>query len=118
MSGKIFYELFHARVARKVRDVAFVRLEQIAPFPFDRMATAAAMYPNAELVWAQEEPKNMGAYAYVRPRFATALVQLNSDKLRVLRPMCRPTAAAATGLFRNHIAELKDLVEKVLDSSS
>jgi len=53
VSGKIFYELYHARAARKIRDVTFVRLEQIAPFPFDRMAAAAALYPKAQLVWAQ-----------------------------------------------------------------
>jgi hypothetical protein len=53
VSGKMFYELYHARAARKIRDVTFVRLEQIAPFPFDRMAAAAALYPKAQLVWAQ-----------------------------------------------------------------
>jgi len=114
VSGKMFYELYHARAARKIRDVTFVRLEQIAPFPFDRMAAAAALYPKAQLVWAQEEPKNMGAYSYVRPRMATALVELNHDNLRQLRVMCRPVAAAATGLFRVHMDELKDLVDQVL----
>jgi 2-oxoglutarate dehydrogenase complex dehydrogenase (E1) component-like enzyme len=56
----------------------------------------------------------MGAYSYVRPRMATALVELNHDNLRQLRVMCRPVAAAATGLFRVHMDELKDLVDQVL----
>ena len=47
--------------------------EQLAPFPFHSVAKAAGAHPAAELIWAQEEPKNMGAYAHVAPRIATAL---------------------------------------------
>jgi 2-oxoglutarate dehydrogenase complex dehydrogenase (E1) component-like enzyme len=54
-------------------DVALVRVEMLFPFPFDEIAEAISRYPNAELVWAQEEPKNMGAWAFVRPRLAAAL---------------------------------------------
>ena len=45
---------------------------QISPFPYDLVATELSRYPNAELVWTQEEPKNMGAWQYVQPRFSTA----------------------------------------------
>ena len=62
----------------------------------------------------QEEPKNMGAYAYVKPRMCTALLQLNRDTERKLVPKTRPVAAAATGLFRNHMNELKNLLDDVL----
>lgn len=66
----------------QVEGIVFVRIEQLAPFPFDRIAQAVANFPDAELVWVQEEPKNMGAYNYVAPRLKTALRQLNSDTSR------------------------------------
>jgi 2-oxoglutarate dehydrogenase E1 component len=74
-TGQIYYELLAERENRGVTDVAIVRLEQIAPFAFDRVATNAATYKNAEIVWAQQEPMNMGAYAYINPRIMTATRQ-------------------------------------------
>ncbi len=61
------------RRARKLTDVAIVRLEQIAPFPFDQVQANAALYPNAKAFWVQEEPFNAGAYGFVAPHFNTAL---------------------------------------------
>jgi hypothetical protein len=72
-SGKIFYHLYHARRAAGIQDTSFVRLEQIAPFPFDMVAKSIREYPNAELVWVQEEPRNMGAWSYIKPRFDTTV---------------------------------------------
>jgi 2-oxoglutarate dehydrogenase E1 component len=56
-TGQIYYELLAEREKRAIDDVALVRLEQIAPFPFDRVAENAAKYKNAEITWAQQEPK-------------------------------------------------------------
>jgi len=56
-SGQIYYELLAEREKREIQDVALVRLEQIAPFAFDRVAEMAAKYQNAEVIWAQQEPK-------------------------------------------------------------
>ena len=70
---QMFYHLYHARAAAGIKTTTFVRLEQIAPFPYDIVARAIHRYPNAELVWVQEEPRNMGAWAYVKPRFDTTL---------------------------------------------
>ncbi|ETO22037.1 hypothetical protein RFI_15167, partial [Reticulomyxa filosa] len=76
-SGKIWIHLLDHRVKSTeksgyLKNIALVRLEQIAPFPYDLVQEQLKKYPNAELVWAQEEPKNMGAWHYVFPRFATA----------------------------------------------
>ena len=71
-SGKIFYALSHARASRKMDDVALVRLEQLHPFPHDALAERLARFPNAEVVWAQEEPKNMGFWTFAKPRVDTA----------------------------------------------
>jgi 2-oxoglutarate dehydrogenase E1 component len=56
-TGQIYYELLTEREKRGNNDVAIVRLEQIAPFAFDRVSEAAAKYKNAEVIWAQQEPK-------------------------------------------------------------
>ena len=56
-NGQIYYELLAEREKRGRSDVALVRLEQIAPFPFERIAQNVATYSNAEVVWAQQEPK-------------------------------------------------------------
>jgi 2-oxoglutarate dehydrogenase E1 component len=56
-TGQIYYELLAERESRGATDVALIRLEQIAPFAFERVAMNAALYKNAEIVWAQQEPK-------------------------------------------------------------
>ncbi|XP_011141083.1 2-oxoglutarate dehydrogenase, mitochondrial isoform X2 [Harpegnathos saltator] len=73
-SGKVYYDLKKARAERQLDDkIAIARVEQISPFPYDLVKKEAAKYPNAELVWSQEEHKNQGAWTYVQPRFHTAL---------------------------------------------
>ena len=72
-SGKIYYELLQKRRDAGVKDVAIVRIEQLSPFPFDKVAQFCEQYgPDCEVVWAQEEPKNMGPWFYVDDRIATA----------------------------------------------
>ena len=70
---QIFYHLHQARKAARIQDITIIRVEQIAPFPYDLIAPAINKFQNAELVWVQEEPKNMGAWTYVKPRFDTAM---------------------------------------------
>jgi 2-oxoglutarate dehydrogenase complex dehydrogenase (E1) component-like enzyme len=67
-----------ARRARRQRDIVLVRLEQISPFPHDLLMNVVQQYRQAELVWCQEEPKNMGAWGYVQPRLLTALKHCGS----------------------------------------
>ena len=74
---QIYYHLYHKRSAHQIIDTTFVRLEQIGPFPFDMIAAAIMKFPNAELVWAQEEPRNMGAWSYIKPRFDTVIRDRN-----------------------------------------
>ena len=98
---------------REVQDVALVRLEQIAPFAFDLVAETAAKYENAEVIWAQQEPKNMGAYSYVNSRIMTATREINGNEKRA-RYVGRPVSAApATGMTLVHQAEYNDIVNGV-----
>lgn len=95
------------------RDIATARIEQLAPFPFHEVADCIARYPKAEIVWVQEEPKNMGAYAHVFPRLLTVMKQLgDSRKLSYIgRP---PSASPATGQYEVHVQEMKTIVDEAL----
>ncbi|KAL0589809.1 hypothetical protein ABG067_002034 [Albugo candida] len=81
-TGKVYYDLLQERQEKKIDSVAMIRVEQIAPFPFDKVAEEAARYPNADIVWVQEEPQNMGCWTYVSPRIETALKKINNDDRR------------------------------------
>jgi len=115
-SGKIYYDLEKARAAHDVNDVTIARIEQISPFPFHLVAEEAAKYPNAKIVWTQEESKNMGAWSYVQPRFASALKQINNDPDRAdLQYVGRkPSASPATGFKHDHDSEQEAIVKETL----
>jgi 2-oxoglutarate dehydrogenase E1 component len=112
-SGQIYYELIAERERRGVTDVAIVRLEQIAPFAFDRVAYIASHYKNAEIVWAQQEPKNMGCYAYVNPRIMTATRELNKEEKRARYVGRGVSAAPATGMAKVHQIEYQSILDGV-----
>ena len=114
-SGKIFFELIEEREKRGIKDVAIVRIEQIAPFPFDKVAKEMAHYKNAEVFWAQEEPKNMGAWTFVQPRIETATRSINKKAQRPVFVGRKPAAATATGLGgRAHSAEQSNIINVAL----
>merc|ERR1719162_2624937 len=92
------YDMIKLRDEQGIDDVAIARVEQISPFPFDLVHRHADEFPNAEVVWCQEEPKNQGSWSYVRRRIETALGK--SDNHAGARPrfVGRPASAStATG---------------------
>ncbi|HEX6642339.1 MAG TPA: multifunctional oxoglutarate decarboxylase/oxoglutarate dehydrogenase thiamine pyrophosphate-binding subunit/dihydrolipoyllysine-residue succinyltransferase subunit, partial [Thermoanaerobaculia bacterium] len=109
-SGKVFYDLKQAR-DKASANVAILRLEQFYPFPQQMLVDALEGYPNAtELVWVQEEPRNMGAWPFLHERLAALLGE--GQKLEYVG---RPVAAApATGSHHRHDEQQKALVEKAL----
>lgn len=113
-SGKVYYDLLQEREARGIDDVALVRVEQIAPFPFDKVAEQAAKYKNAEVAWVQEEPQNMGFWTYVSPRIETALNKINNDDRRPLYVGRTAAASPATGYAAVHQIEQTRLINKAL----
>ncbi|XP_021697107.1 2-oxoglutarate dehydrogenase, mitochondrial isoform X5 [Aedes aegypti] len=110
-SGRVYYDLTKARKERKLdSDIAISRLEQISPFPYDLIKAECAKYPNAELVWAQEEHKNQGYWTYIEPRFDTAI-----NSTRDLSYVGRPcSASTATGSKAQHTKELKNLLDNAM----
>ena len=113
-TGKIYYELLHERQQRKIETTAIVRLEQLYPLTEEELAAALAPYPkNIPLLWVQEEPLNMGAYSFIRLRFADFFCQhWKFDKVG------RPTSATpATGSASSHKLEQSLLLQAVFDDS-
>ncbi len=113
-SGKIYYDLLQARKEQKIEDVALLRMEQVAPFPTRSVTVELAKYPNADIIWCQEEPQNQGAWGYVAARLDTVLDGL-SNTSRKTRYIGRPEAASpASGSFKVHVKEQEALVSEAL----
>ena len=113
-SGKVYFDLVAERRKRKLDDIAILRIEQLYPFPFSQLGLRLAHYPNAEVVWCQEEPENMGAWHFIDRRIERAL---SSANVHAKRPVYigRPEAAStATGSARTHLKEQADLVDRAL----
>ncbi|RAH99786.1 2-oxoglutarate dehydrogenase E1 component [Acuticoccus sediminis] len=109
-AGKVALTLAEARKARgQEGEVAIVRLEQLYPFPAAELAAALARWPAAEVVWVQEEPENLGAFAYADRRLEAAAG-------RRVPGICRPAAASpAVGWGAWHAAEEERLLAAALD---
>ncbi|TPD68506.1 2-oxoglutarate dehydrogenase E1 component [Flavobacterium microcysteis] len=111
-TGKFYYDLVAEREANGRKDVAFVRIEQLFPLPVDQLKAIIEKYPNADdYVWAQEEPKNMGAYGYM-------LMNFDLVKLRVasLKAYSAPAAGSYARSKKRHAAAIAMVFDKNLFS--
>jgi 2-oxoglutarate decarboxylase len=114
-SGKVVYDLLAAREAAGQDDMAVVRLEQLYPFPGRELGEHLARYPaDAELVWVQEEPQNMGAWHFVRAQFLDGLVERVGPDRRLRYVGRRPLASPAPGSHHAFEAEQEALVAEAL----
>lgn len=108
-SGKVFYDLIAARKKSGAETVAIVRLEQFYPFPEKALREIFASYPNAaDLVWTQEEAKNMGGWHFVQPRLRNLLAGCE----RPIYVGRAASASPATGSYSIHEMEQKQLVDE------
>jgi 2-oxoglutarate dehydrogenase E1 component len=108
MSGKLYYDLLADLEKNPNPEVALVRLEQLYPLATGELKRIADSYPNAELVWAQDEPENQGAWPYF-------IIETNKLGPRTVRVVSRPAAASpATGSAKRHAVEQQDLVRRAL----
>jgi 2-oxoglutarate dehydrogenase E1 component len=113
-SGKLHYDLQKAREERKVDHVAVVRIEQLYPFPAADLGRALARYSaTAELVWAQEEPRNMGAWRFVRERFLEGEVLVPGRRLPSYAGRAG-SASPAAGVNKVHALEQDRVVRAAL----
>ena len=113
-SGKVYYDLKKARDEKGISDVALLRLEQLYPFPYFEVEEMLKDYSHVEeFIWAQEEPRNQGAWFSHRHRLERVLNKLNIENS--FKPISRPPAAApAVGLMKLHLQQQQELVDNVL----
>ncbi len=108
-SGKVHHDLRAEAEKRGITDVALVRLEQLAPLPLERILAVLASYPNADVVWAQEEPENQGAWPFVCMNLSP---HLDGRPLSVAARAA--SAAPATGSSKRSAQEATEVITKAL----
>jgi 2-oxoglutarate dehydrogenase E1 component len=113
-SGKVYYDLYDERERRGASDVYLLRVEQLYPFPARALIQELGRFKDAEMVWCQEEPRNMGAWSFLEPNLEWVLEHIGAKHRRV-RYAGRPSSAAtATGLMSKHTRELKAFLDEAL----
>ena len=113
-SGKIYYDLLTMREEEKIDDVAIIRVEQLYPWPKETLARELRKYKNAEVIWCQEEPANMGSWTFVDRRLEYVLESIDIKAKRPVYAGRQPAASPATGLMKNHVNEQSKICDWAL----
>ncbi len=111
VSGRLYYDLIAARDKAADSKVAIIRVEQLYPLPLEEIKAELAKYPNAEIVWAQDEPANQGPWPFMGLNLAP---ELDRKLGRVSRPA---SASTATGSAKTHAVEQTLLVKQAFERS-
>jgi 2-oxoglutarate dehydrogenase E1 component len=113
-TGKVYYDLYEEREKRGVNDIYLLRIEQLFPFPSKALVTELSRFKQAEMVWCQEEPRNMGAWFFVDVFLTWVLNQIGA-KFKTTRYAGRPASAStAVGQMSKHLAQLKQFLDEAL----
>ena len=113
-SGKVYYDLIEAREKLKNKNVVFIRIEQLYPFPAKTLANVLKRYKKAKFIWCQEEPKNMGAWNTVRNYIDRTLNMIDLKDINVKYVGRQASSTTATGNANKHLAQQKEILEKIL----
>jgi 2-oxoglutarate dehydrogenase E1 component len=113
-SGKVYYDLLEEREKRGVDDVYLMRVEQFYPFPARSLVAELGRFQKADMVWAQEEPKNMGAWTFMEPNLEWVLNRIGAKTPRARYAGRHAAASPAAGQMSRHLAELKALLDDAL----
>ena len=114
-SGKVYYDLYEEREKRDIDDIYIMRVEQLYPVPLKALVHELARFKNAEVVWCQEEPRNMGAWHFIEPYLEWVLNQIHAPNRRPRYAGRAASAATATGLMSKHQAQLKAMLDEALN---
>ena len=113
-SGKVYYDLYEEREKRGIDDIYLLRVEQLYPWPHKALIQELARFPQAEFVWCQEEPYNMGAWSFAQPNIERVLDYVGAANTRPRYAGRPPSASTATGLMSRHLHELRTFLEEAL----
>ena len=114
-SGKIYFDIVEARIKNKIDDIAVIRLEQYYPFPEEQLALELQNYNNAEVIWCQEEPMNMGAWSFVNSYIEDILIKINVKSKKTVCISRPASASTAAGYASSHLKEQSDILSRVLE---
>jgi len=111
-TGKVYYDLFEERQKRGQGDIYIYRVEQLYPFPYRAVVKELQRFTNVkDVVWAQEEPRNMGSWSFVENYLEKALEKAGYAVTRPRYAGRRPAAAPATGLMSRHLSEQQEIYD-------
>ncbi|WP_185984222.1 2-oxoglutarate dehydrogenase E1 component [Aureimonas mangrovi] len=113
-TGKVYYDLLDEREKRGLDDVYLLRVEQLYPFPAKTLINELSRFKDAEIVWCQEEPKNMGAWSFIEPYLEWVLDRTGAPKRRARYAGRPPAASPAVGTMSKHLAQLEAFLEEAL----
>ncbi|MZR14392.1 2-oxoglutarate dehydrogenase E1 component [Maritimibacter sp. DP07] len=114
-SGKVYYDLLEARDEAGIDDVYLMRVEQFYPFPALSLVKEMERFPQADVVWCQEEPKNQGAWFFMEPNIEWVLSRIRDENTRPTYAGRAASASPATGLASQHKAQQAALVNDALN---
>ncbi|MFZ2155986.1 MAG: 2-oxoglutarate dehydrogenase E1 component [Bradyrhizobium sp.] len=114
-SGKVYYDLYEEREKRGIDDVYLMRVEQLYPVPLKALVQELGRFKSAELVWCQEEPRNMGAWHFIEPYLEWVLNQIHAPHKRPRYAGRAAAAATAPGVMSKHLAQLKAFLDEALN---
>jgi 2-oxoglutarate dehydrogenase E1 component len=114
-AGKVYYDLYEEREKRGIDDVYLMRMEQLYPVPLKALVQELGRFKSAELVWCQEEPRNMGSWHFIEPYLEWVLNQIHAPNKRPRYAGRAAAAATATGLMSKHLAQLKAFLDEALN---
>ena len=113
-TGKVYFDLYEDREKRGIDDIYLLRIEQLFPFPTKALVAELSRFKQAEMVWCQEEPRNMGAWFFVDVFLQWVLNQIGA-KHKQMRYAGRPASAStAVGPMSKHLAQLKQFLDEAL----
>ena len=116
-SGKIYFELADHIAKNKIKNLCIIRLEQIYPFPYENFRDELKHYTDAEIIWAQEEPKNMGAWGFVKGRLESVMQEAKVKQEKIFYVGRSPAASPAAGSLERHLSNQETIIKMATEDS-
>ena len=116
-SGKIYFELADRIAKNKIKNLSIIRLEQIYPFPYENFRDELKHYTDAEIIWAQEEPKNMGAWGFVKGRLESVMQEAKVKQEKIFYVGRSPAASPAAGSLERHLSNQETIIKMATEDS-
>ncbi len=116
-SGKIYFELADHIAKNKIKNLSIIRLEQIYPFPYENFRDELKHYTDVEIIWAQEEPKNMGAWGFVKGRLESVMQEAKVKQEKIFYVGRSPAASPAAGSLERHLSNQETIIKMATEDS-